>query len=602
MLADLWIRLRSLFRRAKVEAELDDELRFHLDRQTQKFTRAGMTPEEARRRAQIELGGTEQAKEVCRDARGVSALEGLTQDVRYAARMLRKSPGFTAIAIFTLALGLAANTAIFSAIDGVLLKPLEYPHPGQLVAVQILIPEVARKYPMIPVDAFTYTNWSGHAKLLAGIALAEDHVLNLTGAGEPERISAARITPNMFTVLGVEPTLGHGFSPVDAQPGRAHDAILTWAFWQSQFHGDRSIIGRTIALAGQPYTVAGVLPASFHFPKSHELSPIIGFGADKVDLFVPLALGRGVLNSGNFNYAAIARLKPGASLAQARSELDAILSHEPVGNEARIHDASAIVMPLRDMMVRQSASGLWVLFGAVLAVLLIIAVNLANLALARATAREHEAAIRSALGASRGRLLRQSLAEMLLVGLAGGALGFVLAHWALEGLLAIAPADLPRIQNVHLNLTVLWFTLAVSLLAGLLAGLLPAWRMAQSPPQDALRAGGARAGQSGARLRTRELLIGAETALSVVLLVAAGLLLASFVNLSNVPKGFSVQHILWVALMPPEQAYTKPEQEDHVPARDCRGGEGPARRGIRCHNRHTAPRRRIRDKRDDRSR
>lgn len=555
-----WLAWFPWYRRRAREAELARELADHLELEAEEQRAAGLSPEEGAHAAHRALGNVLRIEEDVRATWGLQWLETLFQDVRYALRMLRKSPGFATAAVLTLAIGLAANTAIFSAIDGVLLKPLAYPHAGQLVAVQVFLPQFAQRYPTIPVDAASYMAWSRQARSLAGIAAAEDRVVNLTGSGEPQRLNAARVTTNMFTVLGVQPMLGRNFSNSPDRPTYGREAILTYGFWRSQFHGDPEIIGRSITLNGGIETVVGVLPASFHFPKRYELSQFIGFGASRVQIFIPLLFGKRSIASGNFNYAAIARLKPGVSLGQAEAELSAILRRVPsMVSQGMAAHARAIVVPLQKMIVRQSALGLWVLLGAVFAVLLIVSLNLSCLALSRATAREHEGAIHSALGASPGRLLRQSLVETLLLGLVGGALGLVLAHWALAGLLAVAPADLPRVHNVHLDGAVLVFTLAVSLLAGLLAGVLPAWRMARSQPQDALRASMARAGQARAGLRVRELLIGVETSLSVVLLAAAGLLLASFVKLNDVPLGFSVEHILWTSLQP-SGTYSKPQQ------------------------------------------
>ncbi len=548
--------LVRLSRKRKFEAQLDSELRFHIEQRTADLIAQGVEPAEARRRAMLELGGIERAKEECRQARGWSLAENTWRDLCYGVRMLRKSPGFTTVAVLILALGIGANTAIFSMINGVLLQPLEYTHPRRLVAIQELVPQMARKYPMLPVNAESYWAWSRHAKSLSGIAAITSNTLNLTGAGEPARLHADYITANLLAVLGVQPRLGRGFLPDDDQAGHGHEAILTNTLWRTRFHGDPGIIGQSITLNGSPYTVVGVLPPSFHFPAGNELIPLIDLGP-QADLFVPLVFEKGQrIAPGGFNYGAIARLSPGVSRSLATAELDLILSRLP-NERAVFPQIRALVLPLRDMMVRSSKLALWTLFAAVLAVLLIICVNLANLMLTRTTRRAHEAAIRSALGATGGRMLRQSLAETLLLALLGGGAGLLVAHWALRGLLSIAPSSLPRLHDVRLDGTVLGFTLATSVLAGMLAGLLPAWRMAQSHPQDASRPGAGRAGESGKRLRSRELLVGAETALGVMLVIAAGLLLTSFTKLAHVPKGFAVEHVLTVNLQLPAAEYTQ---------------------------------------------
>jgi len=551
--------LRSLFRKEQVDRELDEELGAYLETAAAEKMREGMSRKDAFRAVRLERGSLEVSKEVVRSAGWESFVETCWQDLRFAVRMLRKSPGFTAVAAFSLAVGLAANTAIFSVINGVLLQPLEYPNPSQLVAIELLVPKLAQKFPMVPVNPAAYLGWSTDAKSLAGIGLVEDGVtLNLTSDGEPKLLTADAVTANLFDVLGVRPFLGRNFSRDADQAGHNHEVILTDTLWRNRFHSDPNIIGQAIALNGSPYTVVGVLPPTLHFPQGDQLMPISG-SATEPELFVPAVFEKWELApDAAFGWGAIARLKPGVRQEQATAELNVILSHE-LGSQSFMPNPRTVIMPLRDMIVRSTKRGLWMLLAAVLAVLLIICVNLANLVLTRATAREQEAAIRRALGASRGRLLRQTLVETLLLGLLGGTLGLALAHWALWGLLAVAPVSLPRLHNVRLDGAVLGFTLAISVLAGVLAGLLPAWRAAQTNPQDALQAG-TRNVDSSVRLHAREFLVGLETALSAMLLVAAGLLVTSFEKLVRVPEGFAVEHILTVNLQLPEGQYTQSEQ------------------------------------------
>jgi predicted permease len=551
---------QRLFRRARTERQLDAEVRFHLEHQIADYIATGMTPEEARRCARLEFGGLDQVKEECRDVGAARFVESLVQDLRYGLRQLRRNPGFTAVAVITLALGIGASTAIFSVINGVLLQPLEYTNPSQLVALQLFVPELAHKFPMLPLNPATYLAWSHQAKSLAGIGVVEKgYTMTLTGIGEPALLSADAVTSDLFDVLGVRPQLGRDFLPDADQAGQNHEVILTDTLWQSRFHGDPGIIGNTIALNGSAYTVVGVLPASFQFPHGEQLIPAFG-SSPRPALFVPEVFeGSELAPDAGFGLGTIARLKPGVSLAQATAELDVILSRQFHSVPPNLRPRT-VMMPLRDMIVRSSKRGLLLLFAAVLSVLLIICVNLANLALTHATTREHEAAVRSALGASRSQLLRQSLTEMVLLGLVGGASGFVLAHWVLRGLLAIAPSGLPRLNSVRLNSAALAFTLLVSVLAGVLAGLLPAWRMAQTHPQDALCSGSARTGDTHAQTRVRDMLVGAGTAFTAMLLIVAGLLLGSFAKLENVPKGFAVEHILTLNLQLPSAQYTKRQQ------------------------------------------
>jgi predicted permease len=549
-----------MFGRKRDSSDFTTEIEAHIQLEIERLREQGLSPEDARNAAFRAFGNVTKTQERFYESRRWLFFDHFWQDIRFAFRMLRKSPGFTAVAILTLALGLAANTAIFSVINGVLLQPLEYPNPRQLVALQLLVPQWERKFPMVPLNPATYLAWSRQASSLAGIAVAETgDTMNLTGAGEPALLTADAVTSSLFDVLGVKPILGRTFSPDADQAGRNHEAILTNTLWRNRFHSDPNIIGHPIALDGSPYTVVGILPASFDFPTQRELIPIEG-SAPKADIFVPEVFKKEDLavDSG-FGLATVARLKPGVSQAQAIAELNVILSRQFRALPPTFHPQT-LMMPLRDMIVRSSKSGLWMLLAAVLAVLLIICVNLANLVFTRATTREHEISIRRALGASRGRLLRQTLTETLLLGLFGGALGLMLAYWALWGLLALAPVTLPRLHNVHLDGVVLAFTLGISILAGVLAGLLPAWRAAQTNPQDALQSGGARNADSSVRLRAREFLVGLETALSAMLLIAAGLLVVSFAKLVRVPEGFAVDHILTMNLQLPEAQYTQSQQ------------------------------------------
>lgn len=481
--------------------------------------------------------------------------------MRSAWQFCRREPALAAVIVLTLAVGIAANSAIFSVVNGVLLQPLAYRQPGRLVALAEVAPRLIKRYPTIPVNAPAFLAWQRQARAFSGMALVSRTSMDLTGAGRPEALDAAKVTPDLFRVLGARLLLGRDFLPQANRPGHQFVAVLTAGLWRSRFGGDPNVIGRAITLDGHPYTVIGVLPASFQFPKGYELNDLVNLGTG-ARLFVPRVFSHDDLSGGNFNYAVIARLRPGFSPAQAAAELNLI--QQGVNRKfPQMGNLQTAVVPLRQMIVGAAQRGLWLLLAAVLALLLIVCVNLANLLLARASGRRREMAIRGALGASPARLLRLALGETVVLALAGGAIGLLLAHFALRALLHWAPPGLPRLANVRLDGAVLWFTLGISVFAGVLAGAWPAWRMARSDPQEALRAGGgARAGEGAGGRRGRELLAGIETALTAALLVTAGLLLASFNRLVNVPKGFNTQHLLTVRLQLPTAEYGQSAQRN----------------------------------------
>src|SRR5260221_921821 len=403
------LRLRSMFRWAQTDQELDDELRDHLERKTEEYVAQGMTQEEAHRCARLDRGGIEQTKDKGRDERRANWIQDLIQDLRFGVRMLHKSPVFTVVAVLTLALGLAANTAIFSVINGVLLQPLEYPNPSQLVAIELFVPKLAQKFPMVPVNPAAFLGWSTDAESLAGIGLVEDGVtLNLTSGGEPKLLSADAVTANLFDVLGVTPFLGRNFSVDADQAGHNHEVILTDTLWRNRFRRDPNIIGQAIALNGSPYTVVGVLPPTLHFPQADQLVPISG-SATEPELFVPAVFEKWELApDAGFGWGAIARLKPDVRQEQATAELNVILSRE-LGSQSFMPNPRTVMMPLRDMIVRSTERGLWMLLAAVLPGLPTISVNLANVVLTRAPAREHQSAIPRVPAARPGRLLAQNV-------------------------------------------------------------------------------------------------------------------------------------------------------------------------------------------------
>jgi predicted permease len=390
-------------------------------------------------------------------------------DIRFAARMLRKDWGFHAVAIATLALGIGANTAIFSVVDGVILRPLAYRESERLVVIHEIVPRFANLAPLIPVNAVHFLEWRKTARSFSEMALLGGSTFNLTGAGEPERIPSARVSPSLFPMLGIQALLGRTFLNEEDQAGRDRVVVLNENLWRRRFAADPNVIGRKIVLDGNPYEVIGVLPASLHFPKMNQLFAMTLAG-DQPQIWKPFGLRddeKGDL--GDFNFVCIARLGPGVTGSQALAELNVIQANF-AGRLAEKIELRAALVPLQDQITGRARTGLTLILAAVGVVLLICCVNIANLLLARAATRRREIAIRSAIGASGGRLVRQMLVESLTLSALGGIAGVLLAYSAIPLILAFAPVDLPRVDEIHLDARILLFTMGISILAGLLFG------------------------------------------------------------------------------------------------------------------------------------
>ncbi len=484
-------------------------------------------------------------------------METLWQDLGYAVRMLRRSPAFALIAILTLALGIGANTALFSIVNDVLLRPLSFPQPQQLYIVREIIPQMAQYYPLLPANLPDFEIWQRECHSFDQIAIAESTSMDLTGAGEPKEIHGVRASASLFGVLGVRPRLGRDFLPDEDQTGHGHAVILSDSFWRSEFHADPNMMGKSIVLDGAPYVVAGVLPATFHFPR--QTGGLTGF-SQRIDFFIPLGgplpYEQGLI--GEFDFTAMGRLKQSVTAEQALAELNVVQAR--IAKEAKEDvDLRAAIFPLEAEVVGPARRGLLMLLAAVGAVLLIVCVNLANLLLVRVPRRMREAAIRAALGASRTRLVRQMLTESLLLALAGGALGVLFAHWSVQWLVNVAPVSIPRLDEVQVDARVEWFALALASVTGVLFGILPAWRIAHAAPQEALKSGATTVTEGRPSRRLRESLIGLEVGLSTLLLILGGLLTMSLFRVLNVEKGFAVSNVLDADVELPPQSYSKPE-------------------------------------------
>ena len=473
-------------------------------------------------------------------------MQTLLQDLRYGARMLAKKPSFTLVAIITLALGIGANTAIFSLVNGLLLRPLPYRDSDRLAIIWTHSPgaNVAQDWP----SPGQYNAVVAGNTTFEEIALIHGTNAILTGEGAPERLGVIRASSNLYSILGARPALGRLFIPEEDVGNKATTVILSYGLWQRRFGGDPGVIGRSLTLNGDSFTVVGVMPADFSL--GYEVVPTVG-AVEQADLLLPLPMtAEDAARQGDENYNVLARLKPGATIRQAQSELDAVTR----GLEQQFPDYypasrrfSFSVRPLLDQVVGDVRPALLVLLGAVGCVLLIACANVANLMLARAAAREREMAVRTALGASRWRVMRQLLTESVLLALAGGALGLLIAIWGLDGLRWLNPGNIPRLNALRIDGRVLAFTSAAALLTGLLFGLMPALRSARINLSETLKEGG-RSLVAGGHHRLRRLLVIAEMALSLVLLIGAGLLIRSFVRVQQVEPGFSPQNVLSLRL------------------------------------------------------
>jgi predicted permease len=530
----LWSRLFSLWRnllhKDRVEQELTEEVQAYLELLIDTKINEGLKPEEAHRAALIELGGVEQVKEQVREVKMGQKLETLWQDLRYGVRMLFKQPSFTLIAVLTLALGIGANTATFSIVNAVLLRPFPYQTPERLVILR----ERVSKTP--PGSGFSpsypnFADWRDQNTVCSSMAAVRGESMNLSGAGEAERLQGRLVSAEFLSTLGIKPLLGRDFLAEEDRPGSTPTVILSYGFWQRRFGADPSIIGKQLTLNNQSFTVVGVTPPNFQFQEEADVTVPIGLQAERFRL-------RGI----DPGTDVVARLKPGVSEQQAETELNLIAARleqqYPESNKGR----RVVLTPLHERFVGDVRQTLLILLGAVGLVLLIACANVANLLLVRASTRRREMAVRVALGAARSRIVRQLLTESVLLAALGAALGILLALWGTSLIARHLPDGIPRLQEAQVDAPVLVFTLAVSLLTGLLFGLAPALQAARPNLTEELKEG--ERGSSGRRQRLRSVLVVGEVALTLTLLVGAGLLVQSFRRVLEVDPGFEAQNLL----------------------------------------------------------
>lgn len=523
--------LRGWFRPDALDDEVAEELRYHLERQIQLNIEAGMTAEEARRAACLTVGSVESIREESRAARPGALLHQIARDVWFGVRLLRRAPGLAITAIVVIALGVGASTAIFSVVYGVVLRPLPYPDQDRLVGLWTVLPNASSRVRVHPAD---HRDWRASNTVFEDIALAwPTENFNLTGSGEPERLFAAQLSSNLFRVLGVSPSLGRAFREDEDEIGADRVVILGDALWRSRFGADPSTVGRTIMLSGAPYEVVGVMGPDFQFP------------ARQHQLWVPLTINprRLTRQASGYDHIAVARLKPGVRLDLAQREMDAIAARLATDYPATNRGVRVDVLPLIEESVRTVKPALYAMLAAVSCLLLVAALNLAGLLGARAAGRAREFAVRLALGASRGRLVVQALAEVTPMLILGGAAGIAWARMAVAAFIPIAPAALPRIERIEVNGAVLAFSLGVLILTGLAAGILPvihAWR--SNVPAAARDRRGSTATRD--QMRTRSVLVVAQFALTLPLLVGATALTRSFAALMAVDPGFRAENVL----------------------------------------------------------
>jgi putative ABC transport system permease protein len=538
-----FLRVFGVFGGNRAERELSAEIESHLQLHIDDNIRAGMTPQEARRRAIIALGGVEQTKEEYRDRRGLPAFESFVRDMRHGARALIKSPGFTIAGIVILGLGIGVNSAIFTVVNAVVLKPLPFPDAERVMRLWQTPPQTLFTDPVFAISPANFIDWEEQNQSFERIAIYRGGRMTLTGNGEPDAVFVLRASADFLPILGMTPTIGRAFTKEEDREGGPRTAILADAFFRSRFGGDPAIVGKTITLNRVQYTVIGVAPPAFAFVQQGQVFLPLAWTADE----------RAVRS--NHNYRGLAKLRPGVTVSQAQADMDAISRRLELAYPDENKDWGALVIPLQEDLVGDARSSLLVLLGAVAFVLLIACANLANLMLVRTHSRAKEIAVRGALGASRLRVIQQLLAEGLVLGIGGGMAGFLAAYYGVDLLKAAFGTAIPRANEITVDTRVLLFTAAIAVVTGLLSAFVPAWKLTGRDANSALKTGPGRGNSSAGDGRIRNLLVVSEVALALMLLVGAGLLTRSLSSLRSVDAGFDPSNMLTATIDIPDAKY-----------------------------------------------
>lgn len=543
------LRLKTLFHKEQRESSMDREMRIHLEQLVKENVQTGMNPTEARYAAEKEFGNVGSYKEECRDSWGVRTLQNILQDSRFGIRQLKKAPGFTALVVLTLAIGIGSVTAIYSLVYSTILKPLPYPNSEQLVVLN----ETQMPGPQIQmVSSATYLHWKEQATHIESIALTRYNPYTMIGAGSPYRAYAFRQTVNLFSTLGVQPMLGRDFRPDEDTEGKANVLILSYHFWKDRFQGNPDVLGSTVLLDGQSFTIIGVMPESYRYIRG-------------VELFTPLTFTAESSTNNSRRHGAVARLKAGVSIEQASTQLEGISQQLAIAMPESYENYGARIQSLHSISVSSNEERFYLFLSAVGCLLLISCTNIANLMLARSSTRQAEIAVRTALGASRGRIISQLLWESLTLALFGGIIGLIIGKWSLDAIVTFLPSNTARLHEITMDGHALGFSLILTIATGLIFGLFPALQASKIDLHTSLKDAGRRGtNTSGSTQRLRGALVVTEIALALILLTGAGLFARSMLKAQGNETGFDPQDCYMTILLLRGDQYSTPEQRISV--------------------------------------